>query len=176
MKIKSMYIVRGLPGGGKSYLANEIREVAELDNMSCVVLSTDDFWMVDGEYKFNGRRLSEAHQWNQARFRKHVGDGTEIIVVDNTNTQFWEMAPYMEFAIANDYIITIREPTTSWAKDIDECVKRNTHNVPRQAIEKMMNRWDTTEDVLEGAAEKYGVTIDLLEKNHGIIYHGKSND
>jgi hypothetical protein len=47
-----LYIIRGLPGAGKSTLANRLADW---------VISADDHFVVDGEYKFDPTKLPEAH-------------------------------------------------------------------------------------------------------------------
>ena len=60
MRPKILIIMRGCPGSGKSYLASKL-------SRGGAVLAADDFWMDNGEYKFDPERINEAHLWNQAR-------------------------------------------------------------------------------------------------------------
>lgn len=57
---KTLYIMRGVPGSGKSTLANQLAEGDESR-----ILSTDQFFMKDGTYQFDGKMLGKAHEWNQ---------------------------------------------------------------------------------------------------------------
>lgn len=50
-----LVIVRGLPGSGKSTLAKSLVE----RNRGGVVFSSDDFFMVNGKYVWDGARLGE---------------------------------------------------------------------------------------------------------------------
>ena len=49
-----LLLVRGLPGSGKSTLAKNLIGYY-------FHVETDQFWMEDGEYKFDANRLGEAH-------------------------------------------------------------------------------------------------------------------
>jgi adenylate kinase family enzyme len=89
---KMLYIVRGIPGSGKSTFAK---------SLGGTHFETDMFFMVDGEYKFDFTKLKESHKWCQDR----VGDAmilnitanlNDVIVVSNTFTQEWEMQPYFD--------------------------------------------------------------------------------
>ena len=159
-------IVRGLPGSGKSTLSRNITAVVSLLPIGaiCTTCCTDDYFMHSGEYKFNGLQLTKAHDWNRSNFKRAIDNNYNLIVVDNTNTQFWEMAPYIEGAINNRYELHIAEPTTDWAFNVDELFKRNTHGVPREAIEKMLGRWENIVDIAEGINEKYKVKC-IVENN-----------
>lgn len=163
--MRTVVIVRGLPGSGKSTLAREISDRYASDlpaNIHPMVMlcSTDNYFMHDGVYKFDGRQLTQAHEWNKNNFDRAIRNDYHLVIVDNTNTQFWEMAAYIEGAINNGYDLEIAEPHTEWAWDIDELFERNTHGVPREAIERMFKRWDYAEELATSIEEKYGVKAD----------------
>lgn len=40
------------------------------DNPSGVILSTDDYFYINGQYQFDVKYLGEAHEWNQNRGKK----------------------------------------------------------------------------------------------------------
>lgn len=37
------------------------------DNPSGIILSTDDYFYINGQYQFDVKYLGEAHEWNQNR-------------------------------------------------------------------------------------------------------------
>lgn len=133
---KTLYIVRGLSGSGKSTLAKE------LAGSSGIVLSTDDFFMNNGKYEYDGSKISRAHKWNQERTVEYLQKGVHPIVIDNTMSQKWEAKFYVLQGISYGYNIEIREPNTPWRKNPQELAKRNTHGVPLETIERMLSRWD----------------------------------
>lgn len=137
---KLFILMRGLPGSGKSFLANE------LAGHQGQVFSTDEFFCQneDGEYRWDGSQLKEAHLWNQKRSYQAIFEDVPVIIIDNTNTTIKEMKSYLpHIAIAQrkGYDIRIEEPTTDWAWDVDELVKRNSHGVPKEAIQRMLDRY-----------------------------------
>ena len=143
---KKMIIMRGISGSGKSTKARALGE-------SGVVLGSDDFWGT--EYNFDKSKIGEAHQWNQMRVLDALQKGISPVVVDNTNTQFWEMKKYVEMAREHGYDIDFVESDTPWKFDAEELAKRNKHSVPKEVIEEMLGRWDaepTIEKVLESVA------------------------
>ena len=93
--MKNLYLLRGLPGSGKSTLAKQLGGSH---------FETDSYFLDENKnYKFDGSRLKEAHQWCQdlvsnAMLLNHTTGYNETIVVSNTFTQEWEMKPYMDMA------------------------------------------------------------------------------
>lgn len=55
---KKLILMRGLPGSGKSTLAKSLAGPAG------VVYSTDDFFMVKGEYVYDSTKIVEYHKRN----------------------------------------------------------------------------------------------------------------
>lgn len=135
MTEKTLIILRGLPGSGKSTLAKQLGEGG-------VVYSTDDFFMVDGEYKFDPKKLGGYHADNVRRAERAMIEGITPVVVDNTNVSMYEFKNYIKLANEYGYKVEIHEPDTEWKFDADELARRNTHGVPKEVIEKMIQRWD----------------------------------
>ncbi|ORX44666.1 P-loop containing nucleoside triphosphate hydrolase protein [Piromyces finnis] len=138
---KIMIILRGLPGSGKSTLAKSL-----LNNYKSqgIILSSDDFFIENGVYKYDSSKIVDAHRFNQNRCREHCGKGTTPIIIDNTNVRYREAKVYIEMAIQYGYDIQVREPDTPWWKrrDVKELAKRTIHNVPEERIYKMLDRWN----------------------------------
>lgn len=132
---KTLYLIAGLPGSGKSYLGKKIAKAK-----NGVSYETDDYFMKDGEYKFDGRKIENAHQWNLDRTVNAMKSGIKNVVVPNTNTQSWEMSKYVKAAGEHGYRVKVRTPKTLWANDPDECFKKNKHGVPLDVIRKMHSR------------------------------------
>lgn len=156
MNDKLVIILRGGPGSGKSTLANDLLwQHKKAGKQNVGLYSTDDYFVhEDGVYRFDGGKLNSAHQWNFTRFQRAVDIGYDVVIVDNTHVQFWECLNYVEYALKNFYIVEFKEPDTPWRENIDELFARNSHNVPREAIRMMVERWDTTKEILQSFAEK----------------------
>lgn len=139
---KRMIVMRGLPGSGKSTRAREIvKRLADL-GLRTSVRSTDDQFMVNGEYRFDPKRIVEAHAVNQKLAAGDMAEGVNVVVIDNTNIQKWEFANYLTFADAHGYEVryeTVGEFTEEAAR---ACAARNTHGVPVDAVIKMAARFE----------------------------------
>lgn len=121
-------ILSGIPGSGKSTFAGEADKR--------VVCSADDFFMVDGKYCFDFRKLGEAHGSCLRKFIECVSRGESVVYVDNTNTTVLELAPYMAIANAYNYKIEL----VTFLCDPEIAAKRNKHGVPYAACLAMNNR------------------------------------
>ncbi|XP_027754098.1 NEDD4-binding protein 2-like 2 [Empidonax traillii] len=135
---KFLLILRGLPGSGKSTLSRILL------GQSCdgVVLSTDDYFRQWDGYTYNAAQLGDAHEWNQKRAKQAMEQGRSPVIIDNTNTQAWEMKPYVEVALEKGYRVEFHEPDTWWKFDPEELEKRNKHGVTREKIAQMLERYE----------------------------------
>ena len=164
---KFCFIMRGVPGSGKSTTARQIINSAmkpglihrTRPGMAEAIFSEDGFgpfkciarihatdtyfYDLDGTYNFDPSKLKEYHEANYKSFLHDVEDlGIELVIVDNTNTQTWEWKHYHEAAINNGYITSIVEMPHPPA---ELCFGRNTHGVPLEGIKAMLNRWQSTQ-------------------------------
>jgi len=129
--MKTLYLLRGLPNSGKSTLAKSIGGIH---------IEADQYFMENGEYKFDGSKIKLAHNYCQSQTRAWMDtDGTQVnvdkIVVSNTFTQEWEMKPYYEMAEEYGYMVfsLIVENRHGGV---------NEHDVPDEVIEKMEKRFE----------------------------------
>ncbi|XP_039376903.1 uncharacterized protein LOC120396072 isoform X3 [Mauremys reevesii] len=135
---KLLLILRGLPGSGKTTLSHILLG----QNRDGVVFSTDDYFRQQDGYTYNVAQLGDAHDWNQKRAKQAMDQGRSPIIIDNTNTQAWEMKPYVEMALGKGYRVEFHEPDTWWKFDPEELEKRNKHGVPREKIAQMLERYE----------------------------------
>jgi tRNA uridine 5-carbamoylmethylation protein Kti12 len=152
---KVAIIARGCPGSGKSTTVQRLRHEFAGRGKSVEVCSSDYFFECGacGHYDFRRELLGIAHKQCQEKFVVALKAGVDVVFVDNTNVTVRECYPYVRAAADHGYEIRFVEPQTPWAFDLDELVKRNQHDVPRHAIERMLRRWVpnlTVEKVLAG--------------------------
>jgi predicted kinase len=124
--MKILYIVRGIPGSGKSTFAN---------SLDCPVFEADMYFMNDGEYKFEADKLKLAHNWCKLRVEHSMEDDFQKIAVSNTFTQEWEMEAYYEMAKQYGYTVfsVIIENRHGGI---------NQHGVPEDKLQMMKDRFE----------------------------------
>ncbi|XP_012787272.1 NEDD4-binding protein 2-like 2 isoform X1 [Sorex araneus] len=135
---KLLILLRGLPGSGKTTLSRILLG----QSRDGIVFSTDDYFHHQDGYRYNVNQLGDAHDWNQNRAKQAINQGRSPVIIDNTNTQAWEMKPYVEMAIGKGYRVEFHEPETWWKFDPEELEKRNKHGVSRQKIAQMLDRYE----------------------------------
>lgn len=124
----TLYLVRGLPGSGKSTFA---RQLAGRDKAH---IEADMYFdaLVSG-YKFDPTKLGAAHAWCQNRVELYIRNGMDV-VVSNTSTTEKEVAVYQ--AIADKYN----------ARFVSMIIENrhggvNVHGVPEDKLEQMKSRF-----------------------------------
>lgn len=143
MKAK-LYNIRGLSGSGKTTLAKELCKKYPNSKM----YAADDYFFRGNKYIFDASKLGEAHLECYQNTRKSLLDGN-ITIVHNTFTTYSEIKKYLELVDEIGCEYAILEPSTSWKDNPDECLKMNTHGVPLEALIRMRNRWQSTNEILK---------------------------
>ena len=150
---KTLVIMRGLPGSGKSHLAKQLSEGGSL-------ISTDNapdlYEEIDGVQVFHPEKLHQAHRYALQQAITEMKKGTSPIVIDNTNVKAWEIKPYVEMGLKHGYSIKYQEPQSPWwtenfkenmtNEEKDNLAKilseKNEHGVLYEGIRKRLNAWD----------------------------------
>ena len=128
-----LYIVRGLPGSGKSTFAKQLQN--HLQPRTVLHVEADQYWIrPDGFYDFNYNRLGHAHEW----CKQKVLDGLsniikcDDVIVSNTFTTEDSIKPYIEMSLIDKCIpYVIIRCDGEW---------QNIHNVPEATLQNMKNR------------------------------------
>jgi predicted kinase len=129
-KSKVMFMMRGLPGSGKSTLVRAITN----SYPSHVVCSADDYFIKDGQYAFDAAGLSDAHSACQDKAKDACNADVGAVVVDNTNVRRWEMKFYLDLASHRDYMVVPVQPKTAWRFIPQELAARNKHGVDVETL------------------------------------------
>ena len=122
----NLYLLRGLPGAGKSTIAKEL---------NCVNFEADQFFLDENsDYKFDPTKLKDAHAWCQSRVKHCMTEGIQNISVSNTFTQEWEMEAYYNLAKEYNYrVFSIIVENRHGGK--------NLHGVPEDKLQVMNDRF-----------------------------------
>lgn len=106
---KTVYLMRGLPGCGKSH---RVRRLAGEDGL---VLETDEYFYTQvgtasTHYDYDKDLLPAARQWNLGRLRDVLAAGVSPIVIDRGNGLNSETREFAVCAVEGGYTVESAEP------------------------------------------------------------------
>ena len=146
-------ILRAVPGSGKSTFARKLKQHAESIGLTCSIHSSDDKFMIDGEYKFDFAKLGYNHKLNHAEFCESMNSGTNVIIGDNTNIRARDYNEYVNAAKDAGYKAIV----VSFIPGSPELhFTRGVHNVPLETITDMIDRFVVS---VESADEQYTMPV-----------------
>lgn len=125
-----LYIVRGLPGSGKSTFAKNYI-LSSFSYGGCWHVEADMFWMrPNGVYDFNPKLLKDAHEWCLNKTKQFL-KGADV-VVSNTFTTKREIQPYIDMSLDMGVPYIIIRCDGNYG---------SIHNVPEETLKKMKERF-----------------------------------
>lgn len=126
-----LYLIRGIPGSGKSTFANEC--------LNAFIVCEADMWFDKfNSGEFAASRLKEAHAWCLQQAKDGLVLGHNVTVA-NTFMRRWELQPYYDMVAElndrSDEPIKIFEIIANGAFD-------NVHGVPEAKVREMQCRFE----------------------------------
>ena len=101
--MNNLFILRGVPGCGKSTLANVLTN----NETTGIICEADRYFIgTDEVYRFDLGKIGQAHQWCRERCESAMSAGASTVVVSNTNTTPKEFADYEKMADIHGYRVT----------------------------------------------------------------------
>ncbi len=131
MESKNLILLRGLPGAGKSSLANVLSESEKYP-----VFAIDHYFTnkITGEYVFNFAENYLAYQQCENLCKEALKQGITKVFIDNTFTLGWELTPYFKLAAEFDYMLYVI--TVEKYHD-----NKNVHDISQEQLEKMAEKY-----------------------------------
>lgn len=137
-----LYLIRGLPGSGKTTLAEHIVNSPAYAGINpAIKVEADQFFVSSNghkeTYNFDRRFLGAAHDEAYGKTMRYLREGKSVAVA-NTFSTSRELNRYLQGVERCGLKVEIK---------IIKCVGQygNVHGVPRRAIEKMRSRWEDIE-------------------------------
>lgn len=122
--MKTLTIIRGVPGSGKSVLAKCMG-----DHLNASIIEADQFFVLTGEYKFDSNKLASAHHWCRDRVRVALKNGRSNVVVSNTSLKQEYVQPYLD--MAEEFGYNVQDIIVMPSKF------ESVHGVPESSMNKM---------------------------------------
>ena len=134
MSSNTLYILRGLPGSGKTTLANLMVIAYNCVEVHAVAHAADDYFTDDyGNYNYVREEVSRAHEWCQGQVDMEMRSLVPVVIVHNTFTRRSEIQPYQDLADRHSYFLT---------EIVCKGNFQNQHGVSDDVIEKFRARWE----------------------------------
>jgi tRNA uridine 5-carbamoylmethylation protein Kti12 len=131
--MKMAFIMRGVPGSGKSVVAKY------LAGNQGIIHSTDDLRMINGEYVFDPVRNQQQHDQNFANFCQSLDLGVDVVICDNTNITKRDYQRYIDAANNAGYLVVM---VVMPHPNLETAANRNSHGVSLEVIRSMFERWE----------------------------------
>ncbi|XP_036373452.1 cardiomyopathy-associated protein 5 [Megalops cyprinoides] len=180
---RTLIILRGLPGSGKSRLADAIHDRFQ---GLCAVVSADDH-NVKPE---NQASSVEGHKALDEAVAASCTTGTAVVVVDDTNHTHGRLARLCELAEQHQYYTLFLEPRTEWSHDVEQLVQKSQRGLDKSQIQALKGPLEETslplffgwflcpdfQDKLRSMARDFLKTLKGLEtfKNHLSDFTGEA--
>lgn len=137
---QKLFLVRGLSGSGKSFLAARIAAAYNADHWESDLYFFDEVTL---RYNWDRDKAQHSHKWCQHKAALSLLSGRNVVVA-NTFPQLDHLDPYYAMALMRPTTeVYVLEPTTEWSGNPEECIKHNAHGIPRHLVETQAELWET---------------------------------
>ena len=83
--MKSVYILRGVSGSGRTTLANNLIDLLDEKYLG-TICEADEFFIKDGQYKFYPEGLAAAHAYCRNKFNNAIANKHNLYVRNSSGT------------------------------------------------------------------------------------------
>lgn len=142
--LADLVLIRGIPGSGKSTMAEVLAEIGYYH------FEADMYFIRDGVYRYDRLEIGKAHAWCRQKTADALQDGRKV-VVSNTFTQLREIEPYL--ALTTN--VQVIEARGRWA---------NRHGVPAETLAAMLRRWEQMPDAVRARLPGSSISEDQSKR------------
>ncbi|XP_072224220.1 2',3'-cyclic-nucleotide 3'-phosphodiesterase [Leuresthes tenuis] len=183
---RSLVVLRGLPGSGKSFLA---RAIADSFKDQCCVICADDHGIKPENPESSADGYKALDEAVVTRCREATASSV-LIVVDDTNHTHDRLARLGEIAEEHRFLAIFLEPLTEWGRDVAQLKKKTKRGLEEAQLEAIKSPlvetslplyfgWfllSSVEDKVRCTSMDFLKTLDTLDafKKHMIDFTGKA--
>uniref|UniRef100_A0A182XP20 YLP motif-containing protein 1 n=1 Tax=Anopheles quadriannulatus TaxID=34691 RepID=A0A182XP20_ANOQN len=159
--LRICFLIRGLPGSGKSHLARLIKNKEQSFGQSPRVLSLDDYFLVDKEeeekdpvtgritkltrslYEFDAE-MEDVYVQNLLKaFKRTISERLfDFVIVDCCNHRLETYCEFHNYARSNGFKVY----TCTMQTDVEDCARQNIHNRTEAEIQAYADNWAMAPD------------------------------
>ena len=122
-----LLIIRGLPGSGKSFIANKLHA-----DKTSNWFEADFYFSKDGDYRFDSTNLDIAHRECYDGVERAMRNGVKRIIMSNTSITRKEYMKYIHLAQSYSYAVQVCDVYGDFG---------SVHRVPEKTMGRMRKRW-----------------------------------
>lgn len=130
---RTLVVLRGLPGSGKSFLA---RAIADSYKDHCSVICADDHGIKPESPESSADGFKALDEALVARCSEGTASAL-LIVVDDTNHTHDRLARLGEIAMEHHLVAIFLEPQTEWSRDLSQLPKKTKRKLKETQLEAM---------------------------------------
>ena len=130
--MKTVIILRGVSGSGRSTFANNLIDLLDKKYTYCIC-EADNFFIKNGEYKFYPEGLAAAHNYCREKFRNALVNNINLVIVSNTNCAEKEFFYYLDLAKEYSYYTVVMVVENRHGGI-------NLHSVPEESLNRQQER------------------------------------
>ena len=125
---QTLYLIRGVPGSGKSTIAKALMKALKVD----AHYEADQYFIMADEYIFVRGSLGQAHLWCELKTKTALENKLSVVVA-NTFITLDEMYPYVDMAeqLGINCVVIVAGGDYG-----------SIHDVPAEKIQSMRDRWE----------------------------------
>lgn len=129
---RTLVVLRGLPGSGKSFLA---RAIADAYKDQCSVFCADNH----GIKPENPKSSADGYKALDEAIVARCSEGTSsvLVVVDDTNHTHDRLACLGEIAKEHNLVTLFLEPQTEWSRDLTQLKKKSSRGLEEAQLDAM---------------------------------------
>lgn len=132
-------IIRGVPGVGKR---NYIYYLESGLNREFAICDWNDFFVKDGNYKFNGKETSKAENYCMRTLLAALTNNVKRIYIIGNFNEKWQYENYINIGKIFKYKIEISELVCKSIPELKHYNTRSTHDIPYNKSLKLYESWE----------------------------------
>ena len=169
-RLKTVTIIRGVPGIGKDTLVDYIEK--NKNDMEVFSICNDDKYFIDNNMKFSIKKLEEAKKYSMRSFIECIKQGVNRIYITNINSSIKDYENYISLAKIHNYKVNIITIESYDQEHTNYFAKRSKHDISEKHLQSLTVNWekDPREEIIDPYIPYYpGDTLPQKKKSLRIL-------